>query len=133
MRKGAQELEGMPLLLQRIVFGDSADHLDAPGLQFEPLTLAGRIDELTGCRHRATSLEVAQFRFEILEFGRGDDLKARETRAIANLEKRDSLRVARGTHPAAQRHDPTRGFPRKDLANGLAIDDPGFFAHGLEF
>jgi len=133
MRKSAQELEGMPLLLQRIVFGDRADYLDVPGLQFEPLTLAGRIDEFTGYRHRATGLEVAQFRFEILEFRCGDDLKARKTRAIADLEKRDSLRVARGAHPAAQRHHPTRRFPREDLSNGLAVDAPGFFAHGLEF
>ena len=76
---------------------------------------------------------MAQFRFEILEFGCGDDLKARETRAIADLEKRDSLRVARGAHPTAQRHHATRGFPREDLSNGLAIDDSGFFAHSLGF
>ncbi len=69
MRKGAQELEGMPLLLQRIVFGDRTDHLDAPGLQLEPLTLPGRIDECTGYRHRTTGLEVAQLCFEVFEFG----------------------------------------------------------------
>jgi hypothetical protein len=87
MRKGAQELEGMPLLLQRVVFGDSADHLDALGLQFESLTLSGRIDEFSGYRDRATGLEVAQFRFEIFELGCGDYLKTRETRAITDLEK----------------------------------------------
>jgi hypothetical protein len=133
MRKGAQELEGVPLLLQWIVFRNSSDHLDVLGLQFEPLALSGRIDEFTGYRYRATGLEVAQFRFEILEFGCGDDLKTRETRAIADLEKRDSLRVARGANPAVQRHHPTRGFPREDLSNGLAIADSGFFAHGLGF
>ena len=133
MREGAQKLEGMPLLLQRIIFRDSADHLDAQRLQFEPLTLSGRIDEFTGCGYRVAGLDVAQFSFEILEFGSSDDLKARETRAIADLEKRDSLRVARGAHPTAQRHHPTRGFPREDLSNGLAIDDSGFFAHDLGF
>jgi hypothetical protein len=32
-----------------------------------------------------------------------------------------------------QRHHPTRGLTREDLSNGLAIDDSGFFAHGLGF
>jgi hypothetical protein len=133
VREGAKELEGMPLLLQRIVFGNRADHIDAVGLQFVPLTLSERIDEFTGCGHRTTGLDVSKFSFEILEFGGGDNLEARETRAIADFEKRDTFRVARGSHPAVQRHRSTRGFSREDLANGLAVDGFGFFAHGLGF
>jgi hypothetical protein len=133
VRERAKELEGMPLLLQRIVIGNCADHIDATGLQFVSLTLSERIDEFTGRGHRTTGLDVPKFSFEILEFGGGDNLEARETRSIADFKKGDTFRVARGSHPAVQRHHSTRGFSREDLANGLAVDGFGFFAHGLGF
>ena len=123
----------MSFLLQRIVFGNRADHLNALGLQFEALPLSGRIDELAGYRYRATGLDVAHLGFEILEFGRGDDLKACETGTVADLEKGDPLRVTRGSHPAAQRHCPARGFQRENFPNGSRIDGLALFAHGLGF
>ena len=130
VRKGAQKFERMSFLLQRIVFGNRADHLDALGLQFETLTLSWRIDEFAGYRYRAAGLEVAHLGFKILEFGRGDDLKACETGTVADLKKGDPLRVAGGAHPTAQGHYLARGFQREDRPNGLDVDGCGFIGHG---
>ncbi len=130
VREGAQEFERMSLLLQWIVFGNRADHLDALGLQFETLTLSRRIDEFAGYRYRAAGLEVVHLGFKILEFGRGDDLKACETGTVADLKKGNPLRMAGGAHPTAQGHYPARGIQCEDLPNGLGVDGCGFFGHG---
>jgi hypothetical protein len=105
MRDGPQKLERMAFLLQRVSVGDRTDDFDLLGVKFEALALARRIDQLSGRGHRATRLEMANLCFEVLEPRLGNDLKTRETRAIADLEKRNFLRMSRSAHPAVQRDD----------------------------
>jgi hypothetical protein len=76
---------------------------------------------------------VSQLRFEVIEFGGSDDLNTRETRAVAELEEGDALRMTRSPHPPAKRHEPARGLSLEDLPYGLAIGICGFVAHRLEF
>jgi hypothetical protein len=105
MRDGPQEFERMAFLLQRVSVGNRTDDFDLLGVKFEALALARRIDQLSGRGYRATRLEMANLVLEVFEPRLGNDLKTRETRAIADLEKRNFLRMSRSAHPAVQRDD----------------------------
>jgi hypothetical protein len=105
MRDGPQELERVAFLLQRVSVGDRTDDFNLLGVKFEALPLARRIDQLSGRGYRATRLEMANLVLEVLEPRLGNDLKTGKTRAIADLEKRNFLRMSHSAHPAVQCND----------------------------
>ena len=116
---GAQELEGVALLLQRVVVLDAADHLHALApCSSKRWPLPGDSTSSPADLDRAAGAERAAPRIsKFARIGLDHDLQAGEARAVADLEKGDALRVTRGAHPAAHRRRAAGALAGQDLAD----------------
>ena len=108
---GAQELEGMLLLLQRIGFriGPAVDG-HAPRLDFGGLALAGRRLDQPLDAHAASGREPLDFRFVVRQRRLGQHLDVAETRAVVEFQEAETgLGIAAGADPALHACFPSNG------------------------
>ena len=103
---GPQVLHRVPLGRDRVTVRvlDPADHLDAIGLDLEPLTLALRFGQRARDAHRAVRGQVQDLGLVVRQRRLGDDLDRLEARAVVDLEEREpGLGVAPRAEPALDR------------------------------
>ena len=100
MGDGAQELQRATLLLQGILAGAGAQHLDGGGVDLHAVALAGDQGalHLEGGAQRHIGAHVTQ---SLLV---QHDLQVLEGGAVVELDKGDGFAVAAGTHPTADGH-----------------------------
>ena len=99
---------------------DPADHVDAIGFDFEPLTLALRLDQRAGNANGTVRGQVHDLGLIIRQARLGDDLDGLEARAVVNLEERQpGLGIAPCTQPAL---DDDRSRPRPRVQANILID-----------
>ena len=127
---GAQELVGMPLLLQRVILGTGPDDRDAIGLDFPTLPAPGRGDEPAFYGNRRAGAEVFDLGI-IAEPGLRDDLDASQARPVVKLKKRESLRVPAGPDPALDEHPLARGVGAKERYHFVAFLHSSLFHRSL--
>src|SRR5438128_11740888 len=98
MRDLAQELRGMPLLLQRVGVVRATDDIDVVGGDFPALALALGSDERAAHYYRGAGGEALHGRV-IGQRVPGDDLKAAQTGTVVQLDERKVFRIAPGPDP----------------------------------
>ena len=97
---GAQELEAVALLLQRVVVADPAHQLEGVRAQLDPLALARRGHQLPARAHGAAGGEGAHHLLVVRQLRRRDHLQPGHRAAVADVEEGEALRVAGGAQPA---------------------------------
>src|SRR5438128_4270147 len=108
MRDLAQELRGMPLLLQRIGVVRATDDIDVVGGDFPALALALGSDERAAYYYRGAGGEALHGRV-IGQRVPGDDLKIAQAGAVVQFNERKILRITPGPHPALDLDGVDRG------------------------
>ena len=107
VRDGAQELEAVSLLLQRVVVADLPHHLDLARLDLVALPLARRVGQFPAGDHRAAGAQRSHG-FVAGQVWTGDHLDAGEAGTVRHFQEGHVLRMTRRAHPAADRHVATR-------------------------
>src|SRR5262249_34112748 len=113
----AQELEGVALLLERVVLARGAEHGDALRGELEGLAAARRGTEQALRLDRVAGADAPQLGLGVREAPLGRRLEARPARAARELEEGDALGVARGAHPALRDGGPPGRRAGEELAD----------------